>query len=214
MFNKIIFYILFLLINSSLELYASKLSQYGSVTVTGRSAFYLSLDNYKPKDTLYFELSFDKNYKDNSISLGFLENNYHFFSYYYDFNLISSKSYSIEGNTYTLYFSYTLKENKKYLLILTSNLLVNNKYIQFTLKHAKEYAKEKKGDIVGGIICIVIDVILFIALNIILCRCKRKQEESLRQLVESHNTNQPKYSNEPVFTQPQPLSDQSQTPVY
>ena len=43
---------------------------------------------------------------------------------------------------------------------------------------------------------------------------KRKQEESLRQLVESPNRNQPKYSNQPVFTQPQPLYDQSQTPVY
>ena len=45
-------------------------------------------------------------------------------------------------------------------------------------------------------------------------RCKRKQEESLRQLIESPNTNQPKYSNQPILTQPQPLYDQSQTPVY
>jgi len=209
MFNKIIFYILFLLINSSLEVYyASELPQYDTVTVTESKAFYLSLDNFKSKDTLYFELSFDKNYKDNSISLGFLENNYHFFSYYYDFNLISSKSYSIEGNTYTLYFTYTLKGNKKYLLILTPDL--GNKYIQFTLKHAKEYAKEKKGDIVGGIICIVVDVILFIALNIILCRCKRKNEE----LVPYTNVNNSTYTSQPVFTQPQPLYDQSQTPAY
>ena len=213
MFNKIIFYILFSLIKSSLEYYASKLPQYGSVTVTGRSVYYLSLDNFKSKDTLYFEVSInnENKYIFNSISLGFWENNdYYIYNNYENFNLNISNSYSNKGNIYTFYFSYTLEENKKYLLILTQKLEYNTKLIQYTLKHVKEHANKKEGDIVGGIICIVVDVILFIALNIILCRCKKKNEE----LVPYTNANKSIYTNQPVFTQPQPLYDQSQTPAY
>ena len=221
MFNKIIFYILFLLINSSLEYYAFYLPQYGSVTVNQTSVLYLSLDGFKSNDTLYFETSFNNGHNYSSTTLGFLENNNNYYSNINNFYFNRTYLYSKKGTSFTFYFSYTLKENKKYLLIRTP-YFIDIPNTNLTIKHVKElsYDKEEKnnynkeGDIVGGIICIVIDVILFIALNLILCRCKRKQEESLRQLVESPNTNQPKYSNQPVFTQPQPLSDQSQTPVY
>ena len=212
MFNKLIFYILFLLINSSLEYYGLQLEQYGSSTVTDRSVLFLSLNNFKSKDTLYFEVSFYSTYNYSSISLGFWENNNYNYNSYQNFNNMISQLYSTKGNTYTFYFSYTLKENKDYLLILTP--IRANGITYFTLKHVKELSyNAKKGNIVGGIICIVIDTIIIIALNIILCRCKRKNEESLRKLVESTNTNQPQYSNQPAFTQPQPLYDQSPTPV-
>ena len=149
-----------------------------------------------------------------------MENYNYYYSNYSSFYFNKSYLYSRKGTNHTFYFSYTLKENKTYLLIRTP-YFVDYNYTVFTIKHVKEltYKEEKKynynkeGNIVGGIICIVIDVILFIASNIILCRCKRKNEESLRQLVESTNSNQPKYSNQPVFTQPQPLYDQSLTPV-
>jgi len=221
MFNKIIFYILFLLINSSLEYYAFYLPQYGSVTVNQTSVLYLSLDGFKSNDTLYFETSFNNGHNYSSTTLGFLENNNNYYSNINNFYFNRTYLYSKKGTSFTFYFSYTLKENKKYLLIRTP-YFIDIPNTNLTIKHVKElsYDKEEKnnynkeGDIVGGIICIVIDVILFIALNINLYRCKRKQEESLRQLVESPNTNQPKYSNQPVFTQPQPLYDQSQTPVY
>ena len=218
MLNKIIFYILFLLINSSLEDYTYELPQYGSLPFTCLHVLYLSLDNFKSKDTLYFKVSFHSTNNHTSTFLGFLEkdnNNYpNFEKFYY----VRPKLNYIYGDSYTFYFSYTLKGNKKYLLIKVSDLH-GDLLTMITLEHIKELPHKeeqqyKENDIVGGIICIVVDVIIFIALNIILCRCKRKQEESLRQLIESHNTNQPTYTNQPVFTQPQPLSDQSQTPVY
>ena len=221
MFNKLIFYILLLLINSSLEYYyASKLSQYGSVTVNETSVLYLSLNSFKSNDTLYFVTSFNNGYYYSSNTLGFWEYNKYYYSDYSSFNYNKSYSYSRKGTNHTFYFSYTLKQNKTYLLIRTPYFTDCTNTV-FTIKHVKElpnnkeekYNYNKEGNIVGGIICIVIDVILFIALNIILCRCKRKNEESLRQLVESTNTNQTKYSNQPVFTQPQPLYEQSPTPV-
>ena len=123
-----------------------------------------------------------------------------------------SKLNSIKGNSYNSYFSYTLKKNKNYLLIESINLF-EGVFTEFTLKHVKEVSyKEyvREGNIVGGIICIVIDVIAFIALNIILCRHKRKNEESELSI----NVNKSIYTSQPVFTQPQPLYDQSQTLIY
>ena len=197
MFNKLIFYILLLLINSSLEYYyASKLSQYGSVTVNKTSVLYLSLNSFKSNDTLYFETSFNNgNYYD-SIALGFWEYNKYYYNYE-SFYFNSSYLYSRKGTNHTFYFSYTLKQNEAYLLIKTPNF-VDARNTAFTIKHVKEltYKEDnKEGNIEGGIISIVINVILFIAINIIFCRCKRKNEESLRQLVEPTNKNQPKYSN-------------------
>ena len=83
-----------------------------------------------------------------------------------------SKLNSIKGNSYNSYFSYTLKKNKNYLLISTQ-ILARELLTHITFKHIKEIPdKEQKynsnngNDIVGGIICIVIDVTAFIALNI------------------------------------------------
>ena len=71
MFNKLIFYILLLLINSSLEYYASIFPQYGSVTVNGTSVLFLSLNGFKSNDTLYFETSFNNGFYYKSTTLGF-----------------------------------------------------------------------------------------------------------------------------------------------
>ena len=46
MFHKIIICILFLLINSTLEYTPMKLEKYGSITVSTRGYFYLSLDGF------------------------------------------------------------------------------------------------------------------------------------------------------------------------
>ena len=216
-FNKIIFYILFLLIKSSLlQNQILQLPEYGSITVSWITEVYLSLDNFKSKDTLYFEASFYSKNNYSSIFLGFLENDNNYYSYTKNFDYISSQLNFKSGNSYTFYFSYTLKKNKNYLLISTQTL-ARELLTHITFKHIKEIPdKEQKynsnngNDIVGGIICIVIDVTAFIALNIILCRHKRKNEESELSI----NVNKSIYTSQPAFTQPQPLYDQSQTPAY
>ncbi len=69
MFIKIIICILFLLINSTLEI--QKLETYGSITVSKPTLVYLDLDGFKSGDTLYFEGSFSSVYTYYEIHLHF-----------------------------------------------------------------------------------------------------------------------------------------------
>ena len=189
MFNKIMFYILYFLMNSSLEQeYIKDLPQYSFVSDTLRRVFSLSLDNFKSNDILYFEVSFSDDNDYDLISLSFLESDIKSYNGYNDFtNIISEKRFK-SGTSYNFYFSYTLKNKKKYLLILTPyfKYKYDTKYI---LKHIKELpsVKESKNnedgiDIVGGIICILIYVTSFIALNILLCRIKKKKGKLTRTI--------------------------------
>ena len=144
MFNKIIFYILFLLINSSLEYYyASYLPQYGSKTVNQTSVLYLSLDDFKPNDTLYFETSFNNGLYYNSTTLGFWEDNNYYYSSINNYYFNTTYLYSKKGTSFTFYFSYTLKENKKYLLIRTS-YFADIPNTNLTIKHVKELSYKEK----------------------------------------------------------------------
>ena len=218
MFNKIMFYILYFLMNSSLEQeYIKDLPQYSFVSDTLRRVFSLSLDNFKSNDILYFKVSFSDDNDYDSISLSFLESDIKSYDKYSDFTNIKSEIYYKSGTSYNFYFSYTLKNKKKYLLILTPyfKYKYDTKYI---LKHIKELpsVKESKNnedgiDIVGGIICILIYVTSFIALNILLCRIKKKRERTPEQSVVFTNAFQPKNTTQPEYTQPQPLFDQPQT---
>ena len=218
MFNKIMFYILYFLMNSSLEQeYIKDLPQYSFVSDTLRRVFSLSLDNFKSNDILYFEVSFYDGNNYDSILLSFLESDIKSYNKYSDFTNIKSKIRFKDGISYNFYFSYTLKNKKNNLLILTPyfDYKYDTKYI---LKHIKELpsVKESKNnedgiDIVGGIICILIYVTSFIALNILLCRIKKKRESSPEQSVVFTNAFQPKNTTQPEYTQPQPLFDQPQT---
>ena len=107
MFNKIMFYILYFLMNSSLEQqYIKDLPQYSFVSDNLRRDFSLSLDNFKSNDILYFEVSFSDDNDYDLISLSFLESDIKSYNGYNDFtNIISEKRFK-SGTSYNFYFSY------------------------------------------------------------------------------------------------------------
>ena len=166
MFNKIMFYILFLLISSALQLFPTKLETYGSITVNQQSVLYLCLDEFKSGDTLYFEVSFDNGYNYESISLGFLEFD-DTSSPLDNFVKTKSSSYSKVGySSFTFYFSYTLKENKKYLIIITS-YFVDQPNTTLTIRHTK-------GNNIIWIIIVCVIVVIIMILAFICWRRRRK----------------------------------------
>ncbi len=121
MFNKIVIFILFSLINSTLEYTPIQLEKYGSITCSQQRVFYLSLDGFKSGDTLYFEGSFTNDFIFKKIPLYFLESDSLEYYKRSDFESVFSNSYSQIGANVIYYLSYTLKKNNKYLLIVTPN---------------------------------------------------------------------------------------------
>ena len=163
MFNKIVIWILFLLINSTLEI--TQLEKYGSKTCSQQSIFYLSLDGFKTGDTLYFEGSFTNDFMYDDIPLYFLETDSLTNFKNTDFVTVLSSSYSTIGAHVIYYLSYTLKLNKKYLLIGTPDF--SPYIINFKLEHTKS------NNTIWIIIAIVAVIVITIII-IVVCRLRRR----------------------------------------
>ena len=162
MFSKIIICILFLLINSTLEI--QKLEKYGSITVSEPTIVYLELDGFKSGDTLYFEGSFSSVYTYNEIHLRFLETDLlNLNDFEKNLEIVTSGSYSQMGSDVTFYFSYTLKGNNKYLFIVTPKF-------GYTMNFKLEHTKSNN---TIWIIIAVVAVIVIAIIIIVICRCRR-----------------------------------------
>lgn len=165
MFNKIVICILFLLINSTLELVPTKLEQYGSITVSTQTLLYLSLDGFKSGDTLYFEGSFTNDVLFNDIPLYFLETDELVYNSKTNLEMVLSNSYSQMGAHITYYISYTLKGNHKYLFIGTPDF--SPYIINLKVEHTK------RNNIIWIIIAVVAVIVIAIII-IVVCRLRRR----------------------------------------
>ncbi len=141
-----------------------KLEKYGSITVSTRGYFYLSLDGFKSGDTLYFEGSYTSYDKFTYITIHFREADVLDYSDASIFEHVKSSSYSQSGSHITYYFSYTLKGNNKYLLIVTPNF--DPYKIDFTLEHTK-------GNNLLWIIIAVVAIFVIAIIIVVICRCRR-----------------------------------------
>ena len=119
-------YLIILLLSLSFENKIIEIPKYEEISINGDYFLYIKLDDFKSGDTIYFEISHDDNTcdpnddSDNSIYIEYLEDNSNdneaFSKPFEECKSNGVSTFYVHCN-YNYYFSITLKNNYKYLLI-------------------------------------------------------------------------------------------------